>query len=89
MVHRDHPSTIGRGSRAFVIRREVRGRTMNTALRDLIRLFAEIVVDELLAEQSDGAGAQTSHQLPNAMTVREGNLHDHQDFEKPLLPAHP
>lgn len=75
---------MGRGSRVFVTRREVRGRPMSSALRDLIRLFAELVVDELLAEQRDGAGIPTIQPMPDAITVREGNPYDHQDLEKPL-----
>lgn len=61
---------------------------MNLALGAIIRLFAEIVADELLAEQRDGAGFPTIQQTPDAMTVREGSPYDHKDLEKPLLHVH-
>jgi hypothetical protein len=62
---------------------------MNSALRDLIRLLAEIVADELLAEQCGRAGIPTIQQAPDALIVREGNPDVHQIPEKSLLPAHP
>lgn len=55
---------------------------MSPALRDIIRLFAEIVADELLAEQHDEAGFPTILQTPDAMTVQEGSPCDHEDLEK-------
>lgn len=55
---------------------------MNPALQALIRLFAEIVADELLAEQHDEAGFPTILQTPDAMTAREGSPCDHEDLEK-------
>lgn len=61
---------------------------MNPALGAIIRLFAEIVTDELLAEQQDEAGFPTILQAPDAMTVREGSPCDYEDLEKSLLHVH-
>lgn len=62
---------------------------MNPALGAIIRLFAEIVADELLTEQRDKAGIPTSQQTPDAMIVREGDRYDHQDPKKPLFANYP
>jgi hypothetical protein len=72
----------------LVVRIENRDRSVTPALGAIIRLLAEIVADELLAERHDGAGFPTIQQTPDAMTLREGNPYDHEDLEKPLLHLH-